>query len=51
MLRGMKTKKGAWVKAGRTGGPYLPGSYRDYTYVRAPPAAYPKTTQQKKIGA
>ena len=50
MLRGMKTKKGAWVKAGRAGGPYLPGSYYQYTYVRAPPAPYPKTAQQKAIG-
>jgi len=51
MLTGMKTKKGAWVKPGRHGGPYLPGSYYQYTYVRAPPAPYPKTAQQKAIGA
>lgn len=50
MLRGMKTKKGAWVKPGRHGGPYLPGSYYLYTYVRAPPKPYPTTAQQKKIG-
>jgi len=51
MLAGMKTKLGAWVKPGRTGGPLLPGSYRDYTYVRAPPKSYPTTAQQKAIGA
>jgi len=50
MLAGMRTRKGAWVKPGRSGGPYLPGSYRDYTYVRAPPAEYPTTKQQKAIG-
>lgn len=51
VLMGLKSKKGAWVKPGRTGGPLLPGSYRGYTYVRAPPKPYPTTSQQKAIGA
>lgn len=51
-MRSMKTKKGAWVKPGQTSGrSSFPGSYGDYVYVRAPPASYPKTAQQIKIGA
>jgi len=50
-LTALKSKKGAWVKAGRVGGPYLPGSYAQYTYLRAAPKPYPKTAQQKAIGA
>lgn len=50
----MDTKKGAWVKPGTLGlsdkGTF-PGSYGDYIYVRAPPASYKKTAQQRKIGA
>lgn len=44
MLHGLKNKKGAWVKPGAG------GSYRSYIYVRAAPAAYPTTSQQKAIG-
>lgn len=54
MLEGMNTKKGAWVKPGDKGTSdkgKFPGSYGDYVYVRAPPAEYPKTAQQQKIGA
>lgn len=52
MLRGMQTKKGAWVKPGTVGKKSdFPGSYGDYIYVRAPPADYKKTPQQRKIGA
>ena len=51
-MRSLKTKKGAWVKPGQTSGvSSFPGSYADYVYVRAPPAAYPKTAQQRRIGA
>lgn len=48
----LKTKRGAWVKPGRASSRSgWPGSYRDYTYMRGAPAPYPKTAQQKKIGA
>lgn len=47
----LKSKKGAWVKLGRSGGPLLPGSYRGYVYLRASPKPYPTTSQQKAIGA
>jgi len=52
MLRGMATKKGAWVKPGNvgTGTAGFPGSYGDYIYVRAAPKDYPKTAQQRRIG-
>ncbi len=50
-MPGYKTRHGAWVKPGRMSARAgWPGSYRDYTYMRAPPAPYPKTAQQKKIG-
>jgi hypothetical protein len=50
-ITSLKTRQGAWIKAGRSSGkPGWPGSYRDYTYVRGAPAPYPKTAQQKKIG-
>lgn len=53
MLRGLSTKAGAWVKPGKraTDNPTHPGSYGDYIYVRAAPASYPKTEQQKRIAA
>ena len=52
MLKGMSTKKGAWVKPGSVGSTSgFPGSYGDYIYVRASPADYPKTAQQRRIGA
>lgn len=51
MLTALKTKKGAWVKAGRGASGSFPGSYRDYTYIRAAPSGYATTAQQKSIGA
>lgn len=49
---GYKTKQGDWVKEGNCGAvSWKPGSYCNYEYHRAAPSKYPKTEQQKKIGA
>lgn len=63
MLEGLKRKQGAWVKPGNKNTNFgtrkvdgetktgkAPGSFGDFIYVRAPPADYKKTAQQKKIG-
>lgn len=52
MIRGLRTKKGSWVKMGARGaGASFPGSYGNYVYLRAPPKDYAKTAQQKRIAS
>lgn len=46
----MRTKAGFWVKHGKQGTGGFPGSYGGYSYERAAPSSYPKTSQQAKIG-
>ena len=51
MVRQLKSKGGAWVKQGAQGTESnAPGSYGGYLYMRPAPRAYPKTSQQAKIG-
>jgi len=52
MPRPFKTRSGVWVRPGsRSSNPMFPGSFYLYKLERSAPKPYPKTRQQRAIGA